>query len=187
MTLTPTPRFHTVLRGAAVVAVAGSLLGASITPAHAENPTLSTVEAASSAVSGSLPADVAISMPETGNEVTTDILNLGYEQRITLDGAKVNISEPAARGGITRPESFTTQIDVGWPNNGVPFYNTPLIAKAGLPGNRIAVAPGHQSIYVTDARVNGIDGAGSNVYRYDINGDLLASYHFDDKPTVITT
>ncbi|WP_308797496.1 hypothetical protein [Agromyces silvae] len=142
---------------ALVVGIGVPTAGAAEAPAdQAEAPADQTeAAAAASADSGpGFPADSGITVPSGKNEHAVDILGLGYEQIVRLNGSRVEIVEPVTRGSHVL-RSFEAGASAAWPKTevGAPLFyggSNMTTLLVGHSASRLAVTKSH--IYVTTMR-----------------------------------
>lgn len=133
-------------------------VGIGVPAAGAAEAPADQAEAASTPASAdagpNFPADSGITAPSAKNQHAIDILGLGYEQIVRLNGSRVEIVEPVTRGSFVL-RSFEAGASAAWPKSelGAPLFyggNNMTTLLAGHSASRLAVAGSH--IYVTTMR-----------------------------------
>ncbi|MDR5701674.1 hypothetical protein, partial [Agromyces aerolatus] len=166
----------------AVLASAALLSGVGL-PAAADAPAGSTSEARVPEIaveSSSLPPGVGVTVGGT-NTVAADVLGLGYEQVVRLNGSRVEVVEPVTRGSAVL-RSFEAGASHAWPTGlfGPVFYGGINMAnRVGQGASRLAVAGEH--IYVSNLRTRQAEAAppdvrvpdGSVTTKYSVDGVVL--------------
>jgi hypothetical protein len=179
------------IRLAAVVAGLAAALGLG-----AAAPATAAPATAESAAAASAGASIAGGV----NQQVGDVLGRGYDQIVRFNGTKVEIAEPASRGGAVL-SSFEagarTSWTVGVSNPFADFYGRgDLIGVVGQQPSRLAVVG--DAIYVSNLRISGnkIFGewiepeaqmpshVGSIVRKYSADGRKLAEREFAGKHAV---
>lgn len=140
------------------------MIGVGASAAYAEpapsasSPSESDLAAADMApeeLASTLPESGGITMPGTSNEIAADVLGLGYEQVVRLNGSRVEIREPVTRGSAVL-KAFEAGASSVWPrardNGRHLFYGGSNMAMklAGHSASRLAVLGGH--IYVSNLK-----------------------------------
>jgi len=159
---------------------AAASLGAASLGAAAGEAAASGEVGAGEAGGAALPPDAGVTVPSGKNEVVVDVLGLGYEQVVRLNGSRVEVVEPVTRGsGVLR--SFEAGASSVWPRqwSQVPiFYGGWNMAdRVGHSASRLAVAGGH--IFVSNLRVSDEgtfmlrEPRGTVVTKYTVDGKLV--------------
>ncbi|MDR5701675.1 hypothetical protein [Agromyces aerolatus] len=131
-----------------------------------------------------VPAALGVTAPSRKNEVAADVLGLGYEQVVRLNGSKVEIAEPVTRGSKVL-RSFEAGASKEWPVRGsgstYPLYyggTAMTLRVADHVASRLAVAGDH--IYVSNLRTRELPSGvrvedGSVVTKYSVDGEAMNS------------
>ncbi|WP_308797495.1 hypothetical protein [Agromyces silvae] len=113
---------------------------------------VSAAESSTSAAAAVLPSSAGVTVAG-GNSVAVDVLGVGYEQVVRLNGSRVEVAEPVTRGGAV-VRSFEVGASQAWPRLwDIPmFYGGVNMADrvTGHSASRVAVAGGF--IYVSNLR-----------------------------------
>jgi hypothetical protein len=172
------------------VSAATAAAPASMAPAAAIAETGSSSAATTEDEQGVLPPAAGAAMPTNTNEAVGDVLGLGYEQVIRLNGSKVEIADPGNRGGTVR-KSFEAGTSRHYPGSPV-FYGSkyftddgavraiaPMFGWTGVDHAASRLTVLNDSIYVSSLRSR-TDGwgklhpDGSAVRKYDAaTGELV--------------
>lgn len=117
-------------------------------------------------------AAAGVTVPMTSNEVAADVLGLGYEQVVRLNGARVEILQPATRGSGVITSFAAAGASSAWPRAGKKplYYGGSNMADkiVGHSASRLAVSGRH--IYVSILRTQGITTLGSIIRKYTPEG-----------------
>jgi hypothetical protein len=121
------------------------------------------------------------------NEVAADVLGLGFEQVVRLNGSRVEVVAPESRGGGVLA-SFEAGADTTWPGCDLPFHGQDVLRAVGHEASRVAVV-GHR-IAVSLVRCSPdptSDRRGSStVELYEPNGTFVTRRTFADGVAVTT-
>lgn len=72
------------------------------------------------------------------NEVVADVLGLGHQQIVRLNGSRVEVVAPEARGGHVL-SIFEAGTSLAWPSCERPFHGQDVLRVVGHPASRVAV------------------------------------------------
>jgi hypothetical protein len=101
----------TAIAGAVMI---GALGGVAASPAWAVTATHGDQAIATATLEAAAAQGSGITVGAAGNQATGDVLGLGYEQVVRIDGSAVVIAEPQTRGGAEL-RRFEAELDVAWP------------------------------------------------------------------------
>jgi hypothetical protein len=121
------------------------------------------------------------------NEVAADVLGLGFEQLVRLDGPRVEIVAPDSRGGGVLA-SFEAGTDTTWPACDRPFHGQDVLRAVGHEASRVAVVGRRIAVSVVRCPDDPTsDQRGSSaVELYEANGTFVTRREFDDGVAVTT-
>ncbi len=121
------------------------------------------------------------------NEVAADVLGLGFEQVVRLNGSRVEIVAPEPRGGRVLA-SFEAGTDTTWPGCDLPFHGQDVLRAVGHEASRVAVVGRRIAVSVVRCSPDPTsDRRGSSaVELYEPNGTLVTRRTFPDGVAVTT-
>lgn len=121
------------------------------------------------------------------NEVAADVLGMGFDQVVRLDGSRVEIVAPESHGSRVLV-SFEAGTDATWPGCDRPLHGQDVLRAVGHEASRVAVVGRRIAVSVVRCAADPTpDQRGSSaVDLYETNGAFVTRRTFDDGVAVTT-
>jgi hypothetical protein len=117
------------------------------------------------------------------NEVAADVLGLGDEQVVRLNGSRVEIVTPESRGGgVGVVTSFEAGTTATWPGCDLPFHGQDVLRAVGHEASRVAVVGRRIAVSVVHCPADPMSNrrGSSAVELYEPDGTLVTRRVFAD-------
>ena len=134
-------------------------------------------------------ANAATTAAPGPNEAAADVMGLGFDQVVRLNGSRVEVVAPPARGGDVLA-SFEASAGATWPGCDLPFHGQDVLRVIGHDASRVAVVEGRIAVSVVRCSADlstfpWSDGRGwSAIELYEPDGTFVTRRTFADRVAV---